>query len=94
MSCRVIGRNIEVSFLETVLGYVIADGARSIYAEYRPTQKNAQVEDFYDRMGFDLIGLSDGNRKYQLNASSFTPRQLDYISVKTDFSNINIRIHE
>jgi predicted enzyme involved in methoxymalonyl-ACP biosynthesis len=76
------------------LGRIIDEGARSIYAEYRPTQKNAQVEDFYDRMGFDLTGVSDGKRSFQLGASSFIPRQIEYISVKSNFRNINTRIHE
>lgn len=82
LSCRILGRNIELAFM-----YVICELARSwpvaiIEAEYRPTVKNVQVADFYERCGFSLISVdSDGNKRYVLENISERVQALDYIEV-------------
>lgn len=50
MSCRVLGRGIE----ECVLN-VITRKHPALRATYCKTEKNALVEEFYDKNGFDLI---------------------------------------
>ena len=47
MSCRVLGKGIEEAFFK----YVISQYKGSLHGEYIPTAKNAQVADFYTRMG-------------------------------------------
>ena len=45
-------------------------GVEMLEADYFPTLKNAQVKDFYERMGFDLDNEDAvGNKHYNLNLS-------------------------
>jgi predicted enzyme involved in methoxymalonyl-ACP biosynthesis len=55
MSCRVIGREIEKAFLHELLQHLSEKGVTKIRGSFIPTDKNAQVEDFYKKMGFNLI---------------------------------------
>ncbi len=52
MSCRVIGREAERAFLETLLGRLERDGVRALLADFVPTAKNALVKDFLAQNGF------------------------------------------
>lgn len=47
MSCRVLGKGIEMAFVKTVLSQYYGE----MKAEYVPTAKNAQVADFWSRVG-------------------------------------------
>jgi FkbH-like protein len=59
MSCRALGRGAEIAFLSQLIRDARQLGARRIHGEYRPTERNAQVADFYARHGF----LTDANSK-------------------------------
>jgi FkbH-like protein len=65
MSCRVIGRGVEFSVWQGVVADAKARGMHSLVAEYRPTAKNSQVADFYDRLGLTRsVDAGDGTRAY------------------------------
>ena len=65
MSCRVLGRGIEWSFWERSSARAVARRRTIVRAEYLPTAKNAQVRDFWDRLGLELsVGGRDGPRSY------------------------------
>lgn len=81
MSCRIIGRNIEFAFLNYIINDLQHYGYTSITALYKPTKKNAQVEDFYEKMGFNLEQKIDNNKEYSLNIDNFVPKKLDYIKI-------------
>ncbi len=55
MSCRVIGRGIEFSVWNHVFEDARAKGCTHVETMYIPTQKNAQVKDFYERLGLKII---------------------------------------
>lgn len=63
MSCRVIGQGIEQALLAEVHAAAVADGARQLIGEYRPSAKNAQVRDFYERQGFTVAATQDDGSK-------------------------------
>lgn len=52
MSCRVIGREAETAFLNTLLELLQDHGVRRVKASYIPTQKNGMVKDFWPRQHF------------------------------------------
>jgi len=56
MSCRILGKGIETEFVTYVMSRIFASGISVIQATYVPTSKNAQVSDFYDRLGFENLG--------------------------------------
>ena len=52
MSCRVLGRGIESTFISRLVDDAVAAGAKRIVGRYAPTQKNVIVADLYPRHGF------------------------------------------
>ncbi|MBY2901434.1 MULTISPECIES: HAD-IIIC family phosphatase [Bacteroides] len=65
LSCRILGKGIELAFVRFVLNRLHSYGVGKIYADYYPTLKNTQVADFYDRVGFDLSDQKeDGTKAY------------------------------
>jgi FkbH-like protein len=84
MSCRVIGRGVEFSIWPRIARDAAARGCRTLQAEYRPTRKNAQVADFYDRLGLPPAEASDGIKRYRVALESFNPPAADWIKVNYD----------
>ncbi|MBL7903273.1 MAG: HAD-IIIC family phosphatase [Bacteroidia bacterium] len=83
MSCRILGRNIEYVFLDHVIELAEKKGYSSIRAQFIPTKKNAQVKDYYEKIGFELLRESEGTKSYSLNISTFKPREIQYIKINT-----------
>ncbi|MFZ5542154.1 MAG: HAD-IIIC family phosphatase [Pseudomonadota bacterium] len=81
MSCRVIGRGVEFSVWAEIARAAAERGCTFIEAEYRPTAKNTQVADFYDKLGLPLVKGSDGVKRYRSPLASFTPPKTDWIKV-------------
>jgi FkbH-like protein len=72
MSCRAIGRTVELYFMNAVVQHALALGYKRIVGEYIPTAKNPQVAEFYPNAGFKVASTSeDGSRKFELNVSHF-----------------------
>ncbi|MBK7001217.1 MAG: HAD-IIIC family phosphatase [Rhodoferax sp.] len=81
ISCRVIGRSIEFCFWPHVAYDARCQGCHFIEAEYRPTAKNAQVADFYDRLGLPLISENNGVKHYRASLADFNPPTIDWINL-------------
>ena len=81
MSCRTIGRNIEYSFVDHVIGKMKEKKRKILKAKYIQTQKNEQVKEFFDSCTFALIDNDDSVRNYRLDISNYEPKQLKYIDV-------------
>ncbi len=67
LSCRVLGRAVEVAFLAQCLVRARTHGALGATARYRPTAKNAQVRDFYAAHGFAASGTDPDGTTYRLD---------------------------
>lgn len=63
LSCRVLGKGIEKEFINFVLNYLANNGFDTVYSRYIRTQKNEQVSDFYDKIGFEMISNDMENIK-------------------------------
>ncbi len=87
MSCRVLGRNIEFKFLEELVLYLETKGIKKIKSSYVKTQKNQQVEDFYERAGFTLTGDFGELKNYELIIKNQKKVAINYISVKYERKN-------
>ncbi len=53
MSCRVIGREAEAAFLETLLRELAGRGVTDVVADFKPTAKNDLVKNFLPDHGFE-----------------------------------------
>ena len=68
LSCRILGKGIEDAFLKRVLAIVRESGMETIKSTYVPTEKNAQVANFYESCGFNCITENpDGSKDYSYN---------------------------
>jgi FkbH-like protein len=85
LSCRVLGRQLEFAFVDQCLRLLENRwGKVRWHASYLPTKKNSQVADFWDRAGFTLDSVEDGNRHYLLSFIAGTADYLDIISVELE----------
>lgn len=83
MSCRILGRNIEYVFMDHVIELAERKGYSSIRAQFVPTKKNAQVKEYYEKIGFELLRETEGHKAYSLNISTFKPRNVQYIKINS-----------
>ena len=81
LSCRVLGKGIESVFLKTVLSLLKKDGCQAVTAHYVPTQKNAQVADFYEKCGFSCVGKSEDGKDYVLELAQADLAVADYYQI-------------
>jgi len=76
LSCRVLGRGIE----ERIMDVAIERCGTSLRALYIPSQKNSQVENLYERLGFELLSVGeDGSKEYRFVSKK---ANRDYMSLK------------
>ena len=66
LSCRILGKGIEQTFVAYVLNHLHQQGAKSFTACYLPTKKNTQTADFYDKFGFTVTEENKGYKKYKI----------------------------
>jgi FkbH-like protein len=81
MSCRVIGRGVEFSIWPHLAAEAARHGCLTLEAEFKPTAKNAQVADFYDRLGLAPVENVDGAKRYRIAIDQFHPPKADWIKV-------------
>lgn len=85
MSCRILNRNLEKAFLSRFLDDAEKkSGISVIEACYRPTQKNRQLEMFYENLGFRMVDCQDsGEKKYEAEIPRLKIEMPPYISVSS-----------
>jgi FkbH-like protein len=66
MSCRVLGRQVEVATLNVLAKNAAAMGATRLIGLFRPTEKNAMVKEHYPKLGFEPCGDQDGFSTWRL----------------------------
>jgi len=72
MSCRVLGRQVEVAVLQELVAQARARGIRSLVGKYLPTEKNALVRDHYQKLGFtSLEQAEDGSSTWTLSVEDY-----------------------
>lgn len=82
MSCRVIGRGVEMSIWTRIAADAAKRGCTELRAVFIPSAKNAQVADFYDRLGLSLIAdTGEGIRRYSTVTTVFVPPETSWIEI-------------
>ncbi len=82
MSCRVIGRGVENAIWTQITKDAVKRGCSEIEALFIPSAKNAQVADFYDRLGLPLIEVAaNGIKHYCTSLATFIPPQTPWIQI-------------
>lgn len=83
LSCRIIGRNIENVFINTIIDYLKTHKVKELHSIYIPSNKNVQVQNFYDKINFNLIS-NDGDKKYFTLINDFNMNRISYIKVNNN----------
>jgi len=81
MSCRILGRNLEYKFVDQLLRLLRDQSIAKVTAQYSKTSKNAQVSDFYSKVGFALVSEENDVKLYERNIIEFVEKELNYIKV-------------
>ena len=82
MSCRIIGRRVEYRFFDYLVDRLVNRGIKRIFAEFRETKKNGQVQRFYDTVGFDVLEKTKESTKYVIETENYKPKQTININLK------------
>ena len=82
LSCRILGKGVELAFIRFILNHLYNRGITKIYAEYYPTLKNVQVADFYERLGFEGLGQSEDGAKTYIQYLSGNYQIESYYKIK------------
>ncbi len=90
MSCRIIGRNIEHAFINTIIEFIKYGGYATLKAQFIPTQKNIQVAKFYDVLGFNLEQEQETHKLYRLDIKNYMPHIIDYIKVSNTLRDYSV----
>jgi len=79
MSCRVLGRGVEVEVLQYILKNAIAYNIKKLIGYYIPTQRNIIVKDHYKNLGFRKANELTGTEVWELDVENYIYRET-YIS--------------
>jgi FkbH-like protein len=64
LSCRILGRNIEVAFLNYLINLLQEKNIKYLKSVYIPSNKNKQTENFFEKMNFELVNIDDNGIKH------------------------------
>ena len=77
MSCRVLGRRVEETLLQYIVGQARLRGITEINGRYIPTAKNGLVRDHFSRLGFAQTGSQNsGETTWQLAVGNYREKEL------------------
>jgi FkbH-like protein len=82
MSCRIIGRNIELVFFDIIFRLCREKNIKKVFSEYIKTSKNDQVSKFYDKLNFQEIERSDHVTKYVLPVENYQKSNIGYVAIE------------
>lgn len=86
MSCRVLGREVEVAALSVLIDAAVERGITTLIGEYRPSGRNALVEHHFEKLGFTSIappsGGAEGARFWRL-AIADRPAPAHHLELET-----------
>jgi FkbH-like protein len=82
MSCRVIGRGVEMVIWHQIIANAINRGCTQLHAKYLNSAKNSLVNDFYDRLGLPVVDKFDAGREYSVSLTDFSPPPTSWITTE------------
>jgi FkbH-like protein len=83
LSCRILGRNIEMAFIDYCLKDITQRRSPAyILADYISTKKNMQTSEFWSTVGFQKKESSNGITSYSIKPAELKKNNFDYIKLK------------
>lgn len=82
LSCRILGKGIEMAFIKKVFQMLRDQGVTELKAKYLPTAKNAQVRDFCEKVGMQCVTENEqGEKEYKANLADMDLTIEDYYKI-------------
>ena len=82
LSCRALGRNVEIAFVANVVENCFKNyGLKVINSHYIPTKKNKQVLDFYLKIGFLETHNTEERKCFHIEKKQALAVKPEYIEV-------------
>lgn len=66
LSCRILGKDIEFSFIKNIINQAKKENVDILNAKFVPTNKNLPAKDFLKQAGFKLIKENKGIEEYSI----------------------------
>lgn len=70
LSCRILGRNIELWMLQSILNELNENGIKTLEIEYIETERNGLVKDFLSKCDSNYQKIYDAGKKINLSTSN------------------------
>jgi FkbH-like protein len=71
MSCRVLGRGVEIAALNDIILNAKKSGVSTLTGEYIPTPRNVIVKDHYKKLGFTKISANKESETWTLDIKGY-----------------------
>ena len=81
ISCRVIGRSVEYVFMDFIVNSLTNRNYKKIKSEFVKTNKNMQVEKFYEKCSFGHLKIEGLTKYYELDICDFKKSKTNFIEV-------------
>ena len=82
LSCRVLGKDVELLLFDTAVATALEAGARKLRGVWRPTAKNAPCADYYGKCGMSPVEATTANeRVWETTLDGLLSRAPVYIKV-------------
>jgi predicted enzyme involved in methoxymalonyl-ACP biosynthesis len=82
MSCRALGRGIEIILLKECIKASLNMDSKALYGIYMPTNKNLQVKDFYSKNGFEVISSNKDQTEFKWTQNNLHELEQNHILEK------------
>ena len=81
LSCRIIGRKIEYTLIDYIMNYLKNKNILILESKFIFSDKNSQVQDFYENIGMNIIKKNSEFKHYQINISNYIPSNTNFIKI-------------
>lgn len=78
MSCRIIGRTVEFAFIDFIIKFINNLNIRNFISTYVKSEKNQQVANFYNNLGFEVIHIDSSQTKYKFNSQNISKLNINH----------------
>lgn len=81
LSCRILGKGIEIAFVKKIFMLLAEAGITDLNAKYLPTAKNTQVKKFWEKVGFSCVSETEVGKEYTLALKDADTEIKDYYHI-------------
>ena len=96
MSCRVLGRKVEIATLHNLVYNAKKNNIKEIIGKYIPTDRNQLVKNHFKKLGFKLKSKNSDIELWSINTNTYNFKKIpfDKYNKELNFENISSKINE